>query len=504
MSKEIKKMNKKKVVVRGGPSPTSPYGLHVGNLRTLLYNYIFAKQNGGIFYLRIEDTDQDRFQEGAEELIKKSLEWVGMEPDYAPWKGGPDGPYRQTERDYSKYINFLLDNDLAYYAFDTKEELDSVRKKDKYFSYNQKNRMNMRNSLTLSKEEVNELVSKGSYVVRFKVPENKIVKFDDMIRGNMTFNSNEVDDKILLKSNGIGSYHLCNVCDDHDMGTTHVIRGEEWLPSTPIHVLLYEAFGWEMPTFAHLPLIFNPPGHKGKLSKRKSLNMGFPIFPFGGTEVNDKGEEIDIPGFFNEGYEPEALINFISLLGWNPGDDTEILSMDELIEKFDFEKVSKSGAKFDIEKLNWFNSQYVNKLTVDEVFTDEEIQTNGTEKLEKILTLAKERAVFKKDLSTIIDIFLNPIQNYNDPTKFNDEYKNVFRNFNYHIENEELDFIQGQPIKDLIYKITVKDKGYRFGSVMPGLRQALTGGVSGPDLMTTMTILGKDESLRRIQKSLMV
>lgn len=490
---------KKKVVVRGGPSPTSPYGLHVGNLRTLLYNYLFAKQNDGIFYIRIEDTDQDRFQPGAEKLVRKSLEWLGMEPDYAPWKGGPNAPYRQTERDYSKYIKFLLENDLAYYAFDTKEELKSSRKEDKYFSYNHKTRMNMRNSLTLTKEEVNNLLSKGEYVVRFKVPENKTIKFKDMVRGSMNFNSNEIDDKILLKSNGIGSYHLCNVCDDHDMGTTHVIRGEEWLPSTPLHVLLYEAFGWEIPTFAHLPLILNPPGHKGKLSKRKSLNLGFPIFPFGGSETNDKGEEINITGFFDKGYEPEALINFIALLGWNAGDDTEIMSMDELIERFDFSRVNKAGAKFDIEKLNWINSQYVNKLPTKDV-TDTDKFDNT--KLEMIAKLAKERAVFRKDFNKVVSIFDSDIKEYTDVSKLNDDFKTVFSKFVETIDSTDIDFKDSQKIKDYIYKITVKDNGLRFGSVMPGLRQAITGGVSGPDLMTTMVILGKDESINRIKKAL--
>jgi len=267
--------------------------------------------------------------------------------------------------------------------------------------------------------------------------------------------------------------------------------------------MLYDALGLDRPTFAHLPLIMNPNG-KGKLSKRSGITNGFSVFPLT-CEVEDKeGNVITMDGYDDQGYDPKAFINFLALLGWTPKDDKEVLSMDEMIEDFDMNRVSKSGCRFDIEKLNWFNSQYVNNLTVDEVFSTKEISENGFDKLNMILDLSKERAVFKKDLSKVINIFLNPIQSYIDTTKFNDEYRNVFTNINYHVENEGLDFNQGQPIKDLIYKITVKEKGYKFGKVMPGLRQALTGGVSGPDLMTTMVILGKDESIRRITESLII
>jgi glutamyl-tRNA synthetase len=490
----------KKVVLRGGPSPTSPYGLHVGNLRTLLYNYLFARKNNGTFFLRIEDTDQGRFEKGAEELIRKSLEWTGMDTDYSPWQGGPNEPYRQSERDYSTHIAYLINNDLAYYAFDTKEELDDAREENKYFSYNQVNRLKMRNSLTLSEEETADLIEKGGYVIRFKVPTDKVVSFDDLIRGKVQFNSSTLDDKILLKSNGIGSYHLCNVCDDHDMGTTHVVRGEEWLPSTPLHVLLYDAFGWDLPTFAHLPLIMNPPGHKGKLSKRKSLNLGFPIFPFGGKEVTESGEDLIIPGFFDQGYEVKALINFIALLGWNPGTDNEIFSMEELIHKFSFDRVSRSGAKFDIEKLHWFNSQYVNKLELEEIFSDDDFENIEFVQLEKIAVLAKERAVFRRDLYPIINIFTKPVTSYSDETKFNEEYKDTFNVFVEKINDISLE--NGQDIKDLIYTICVKDLGHKFGKIMPGLREALTGGISGPDLMTTIQILGKDEAILRIKNTL--
>lgn len=513
MSKiKTKNTVKGKVRTRFAPSPTG--NLHLGSLRTALFCYLFAKKHGGDFLLRIEDTDQKRFVEGAEEYIQKSMEWVGLSVDESPWNPNKEiGSYRQSERTkegvYDKYIQKLIDSGKAYYAFDTPEELDVYREDLKQrgiknFAYNRKTRNDMKNSFTLSDEEVNNLISSGTpYVVRFNCPKDEIIEVDDMIRGRVKLQSNVMDDKVLLKKNGIPTYHMANVVDDYEMGITHVIRGEEWLPSVSLHCMLYDALGVERPTFSHLPLILNPNG-KGKLSKRSGLTNGFSVFPLTCNVEGKDGNKVTMEGYDEQGYDSKAFINFLALLGWTPNDDKEILSMDEMIEDFDMNRVSKAGCRFDIGKLNWFNSQYVNKLTVSEVFTDDQIESNGTEKLEMILTLAKERAVFKKDLSTIIDIFLNPIQNYNDPTKFNDEYKNVFRNFNFHVENTELDFIQGQPIKDLIYRITVKDKGYRFGSVMPGLRQALTGGVSGPDLMTTMTILGKEESLKRIQNSLMV
>ena len=281
-----------KVVTRFAPSPTG--FLHIGGVRTALYNYLFAKKHGGIFYVRIEDTDQKRFVGDAEKYIQDSLEWCGIEPDYAPWKGGPNGPYRQSERDYSKHIQTLLDKGMAYYAFDTEEETAKVRSENPHFAYDAKTRMSMRNSLSLPKEEVDALlVNKTPFVIRFKTPENRTITVTDVIRGEVSLNTNQTDDKVLVKSNGIPTYHMANVCDDHDMGTTHVIRGEEWLPSTPLHIMLYEAFGWTAPTFAHLPLILNPDG-KGKLSKRKALSMGIPAFPMGGEGEDDKGNWLNI------------------------------------------------------------------------------------------------------------------------------------------------------------------------------------------------------------------
>ena len=282
----------KKVVTRFAPSPTG--FLHIGGIRTALYNYLFAKKHGGVFYLRIEDTDQKRFVGDAEAYIKNSLNWLGIEPDFSPWSGGPNGPYRQSERDYTKHTKFLIDNKKAYYAFDTESEIAVVRAADPNFAYGAKNRMSLRNSLSLPKEEVDRLIASGAqFVIRFNTPENKTINFTDIIRGDISFNTNQTDDKVLVKSNGIPTYHMANVCDDHDMGTTHVIRGEEWLSSTPLHFMLYEAFGWEAPEFAHLPLLLNPDG-KGKLSKRTALKNNFPAFPMGGEGEDDKGKRLNI------------------------------------------------------------------------------------------------------------------------------------------------------------------------------------------------------------------
>jgi glutamyl-tRNA synthetase len=501
----------KKVRTRFAPSPTG--NLHLGGLRTALFCYLFAKQNNGDFLLRIEDTDQKRFVEGAEDYIQRSMEWVGISVDESPWNPNEDiGLYRQSERSeagiYDKYIKQLIDSGDAYYAFDTPEELDAYRAElkengVKNFAYNRKSRMNMKNSFTLSEDEVNELLENGTpYVIRFNCPKDGIIEVDDMIRGRVKLQSNVMDDKVLLKKNGIPTYHMANIVDDYEMGITHVIRGEEWLPSVSLHCMLYDALGLDRPTFAHLPLILNPNG-KGKLSKRSGITNGFSVFPLTCDVEDKKGNLVNMLGYDEQGYESDAFVNFLALLGWTPTNDKEILSMDEMIEDFDMNRVSKAGCRFDIKKLNWFNSQYVNKLSISDVFTSEEVSEWGTEKLEMVLDLAKERAVFRKDLSTIIDIFLKPIENYTDVSKFNDEFRNVFSNFDFHLENEGLNFKEGQPIKDLIYKLTVKEKGYRFGKVMPGLRQALTGGVSGPDLMTTMVILGKDESINRIKNSLL-
>jgi glutamyl-tRNA synthetase len=485
-----------KVVTRFAPSPTG--FLHIGGIRTALYNYLFAKKHNGIFFVRIEDTDQKRFVKEAEEYIKEALDWCGIDADYAPWKGGPNGPYRQSERDYSKETKILLDKGMAYYAFDTEKDLEEARAKYPNFSYDAKTRMDMKNSLSLSKEEVDKFIESGMpYVIRFKTTENQTIKFTDIVRGDVSFNTNQTDDKVLIKSNGIPTYHMANVCDDYNMGVTHVIRGEEWLPSTPLHILLYEAFGWRKPQFAHLPLLLNPDG-KGKLSKRKALKYDFPVFPMGGEGEDETGKMVKYKGFKDEGYEADALLNFLLLLGWSPSDDREMLSIADMISEFDLNKVHKAGARFDIEKAKWFNQQYVSKNRDKEELM-KHIDTSGDfeyddEKMDMIISLAKERSTFVKDMSVITNIFFKPISI--DKTKITEEYKKVFSV--YDVDSVEWNI---EAIKQSIFD-KCNEVGVKMGKVMPSLRMALTGGIPGPDLITTIYILGKEESKKRIQDSL--
>ncbi len=488
-----------KVVTRFAPSPTG--FLHIGGVRTALYNYLFAKKHGGIFYVRIEDTDQKRFVGDAEKYIQDALDWCGIEPDYAPWKGGPNGPYRQSERDYTKHTQTLLDKGMAYYAFDTEEEMNKVRSENPHFAYDAKTRMSMRNSVSLSKEEVDELLSKNTpFVIRFKTPENRVVIVNDIIRGEVSLNTNQTDDKVLVKSNGIPTYHMANVCDDHDMGTTHVIRGEEWLPSTPLHLMLYEAFGWTPPVFAHLPLILNPDG-KGKLSKRKALSMGIPAFPMGGEGEDDKGNVVKYLGFKDEGYEPEAMLNFLVLLGWSPTDSQELMSMADMISKFELGHVHKAGARFDIDKAKHFNQQHLNVYRGDEEILkhiDMGSDYNySQENLSKIVDICKKRAVFAKDLQSVADIFFKPVVLI-DKKLFTDDYKKVFSDFSENISGIDWN---AESIKQSIFD-TCNKHSVKMGKVMPALRMSIAGGISGPDLVSTMEILGKEESLKRIQNSL--
>jgi len=488
-----------KVVTRFAPSPT---GLaHIGSIRTALYNYLFAKKHGGIFYLRIEDTDQKRFVGDAEKYIQDSLEWCGIEPDYSPWKGGPNGPYRQSERDYSEHIQNLLDKGMAYYAFDTEEDISKARSENAHFAYDVKTRMSMRNSLSLPKEEVDKLLAnKTPFVIRFKTPENRTITVNDVIRGEVSLNTNQTDDKVLVKSNGIPTYHMANVCDDHDMGTTHVIRGEEWLPSTPLHIMLYEAFGWTAPTFAHLPLILNPDG-KGKLSKRKAHSLGIPAFPIGGEGEDDKGNMVKYLGFKDEGYEPQAMLNFLVLLGWSPTDTTELMTMADMISKFDLSHVHKSGARFDVEKAKHFNQQHLNTYRNDEEILSHIDMGNqyqySPENLSKIVDICKKRAVFTKDLQLVADIFFKPIVIKEADVKLlTDDYKRVFSDF----VTKSIDW-NAETIKQTIHDIC-QEMGVKVGKIMPALRVAIAGGIPGPDLMTTMGILGSEESLIRIQNTL--
>ena len=489
------------VVTRFSPSPTGK--LHIGGIKTCLYSYLFAKKHNGKFILRIEDTDSKRFDPEAEKYIKDALDWIGIEPDESPWKGGPNGPYRQTERDYSVEVNMLLENGSGYYAFDTSNELDTIRKNNTNFSYNFKTRMNMRNSLSLSKDEVDSLLkNKTPYVIRFKVPENREISFDDIIRGTIKVNTNEMDDKVIMKSDGVPSYHLANTSDDYNMGVTHVIRGEEWIPSTPIHILIYESLGRKCPKFAHLPLILNPDG-KGKLSKRSALKYGFPVVPFGGESLDDKGNKVKYMGFKDENYEPDALLNFLVLLGWTPSDQKELMTMADMISNFDLHKVSKAGARFDIEKAKWFNQQYINQFRDNDDLL-KHINTGDTheyspENLSKIIDICKKRSTFVKDMQPVSDIFFKPIiLSDKDKSSIVPEFKTVFTKFITDIDNIEW---KADIIKSKIYDICEENK-IKMGKIMPNLRLVLTGGVPGPDLVSTAEILGQDETRKRIQSAL--
>ena len=495
----------KPVVTRIAPSPTSPYGLHVGNIRTLLFNYLYAKQNGGIFYLRIEDTDQDRFCDGSEELIKKTLDWLGIVPDFAPWtENQPYGAMRQSERDYTKYIQYLIDNGYAYYAFDSKEKLDKLRKEAEdnkgNFSYNHTNRMDMENSLSLHPDVVKDLLANNApHTIRFKVIPFIDITFTDIVRGEVTFSSSEMDDKVLVKTNGIPTYHLANICDDHDMGTTHTIRGEEWVSSTPLHVMIYNAFGWDMPQFAHLPLVLNPAPLKGKLSKRNAVKLGIPIFPFGGDSKDGY-----LTGFVDEGYDPAALINFLMLLGWTPHHDSqdEIFSLQDGIDKFDLHNVHKAGARYDIDKLKFFNGWYLQNRTSDDellkhVTFDGVVSYSDEQKL-AILDMAKKRSHFKHQMQSVVDIFTKHTK-LTDKQKadISDLDKKALYAFTQKVWNASNADWTGDYIKQHIFN-SCEENGVKMKKIMPLMRTILAGGVTGPDMLSFMVILGKQQVISRI------
>jgi len=391
----------KNIITRIAPSPTARF-CHIGNVRTMLYNYFFAKANGGKFYVRLEDTDKDRYTPEFLDNFRDMCDWLGIKPDASYWDPDPSiGSFVQSERDYSSKISYLLDNNLAYYAFDTKDDLQSLR--DKGLKYDSTTRLTMKNSLTMSGSDVDNAKKDTPYVVRFLLNPDLDVTFTDAILGDITINTNVLDDKVLLKSNGIGSYHLCNVCDDHDMGVTHVMRGNEWVNSTPIHVLLYKAFGWDIPTFVHLPLIMNPDG-KGKLSKRTSMKYGIPISPIG--YIDDKGNYQK--GWKDLGYDPKSVINTLSLIGWNPGGDVEIMSMDDIINSFTLDRINKSGARFDMDKAKWINSQHL-KITSNTClmpYVDLVDDRYDSDKINDILDLVKDRSDFRSELNDIVKLFL--------------------------------------------------------------------------------------------------
>ena len=501
----------RKVRVRFAPSPTGP--LHIGGVRTALYNYLFAKQMGGTMILRIEDTDQGRFVPGAEDYIIDSLSWVGIKFDEGVHVEGPFGPYRQSDRKslYREYADQLITKGWAYYAFDTPESLEEIRKtyeaEKKAFQYDCTTRNSLKNSLTLSADDVQKLLAENHpYVIRFKMPENEDVVVNDHIRGRVVVHSKLLDDKVLFKSDGMPTYHLANIVDDHLMEITHVIRGEEWLPSAPLHVMLYKAFGWEdtMPEFAHLPLLLKPDGN-GKLSKRDGDRLGFPVFP---TQWQDpKTAEIS-SGYRESGYFPEAVINILAFLGWNPGTTQEMFTMEELIKAFSIERISKSGAKFDLEKAKWFNQQYLRKLSgneLAEIFIYE-LKEKGIEvsldKLAIICDLVKERAHFIKDFWNQTHYFFEaPIQY--DEQVIKKRWKDDTAS---HLETIATILSETNPFESTIAHDNVisyiQGKGLNMGQVMNCLRLVIVGAGIGPDLFAIINLIGREEAIKRIRKGI--
>lgn len=503
----------RKVRVRFAPSPTGP--LHIGGVRTALYNYLFAKKHGGDFLLRIEDTDQTRYVKGAEDYILEALKWSGLTIDEGVGVGGEYGPYRQSERKeagiYKKYVHQLLASGHAYYAFDTPEELEEMRENLKKAGvaapqYNINTRNSMKNSLSLSAEEVQKRLDNNEpYVVRIKIPRNEEVKFKDLIRGWVVVSTSNLDDKVLYKSDGMPTYHMANIVDDYLMKITHVIRGEEWLPSGPLHVLLYQYLGWEelMPQFAHLPLILKPDGN-GKLSKRDGDRLGFPVFPIQWT--SPEGEISS--GYRESGYFPDAFINMLALLGWNPGTTQEIFSMEELIHAFSLEKVGKSGSKFDPEKTRWFNAQYLRSKSNEELaaFVKPLVAEKGFAMpsdsfLTQYCGLMKERAVFINDLLAEDYLFVAPT-NYDEQTvnkKWKPETPEIIKELRNVLENI-VDFNAANI--EVAFKSFIEEKGLGFGAVLPNFRVLVTGMGMGPSMFEICALLGKEETLRRMDVGL--
>lgn len=499
------------VRVRFAPSPTG--ALHIGGVRTALYNFLFARARDGKFILRIEDTDQSRLVKGAEDYIFEALDWLGIIPDESPRHGGPFAPYRQSERVkiYQEYALQLVEEGKAYYAFDTAEELQAMRDRLKAAKvanqqYNAITRVTMRNSLTLSQVEVEELMAAGEpYVIRIKVPPKEDIRFEDRIRGWVKVHSSTLDDKVILKSGGFPTYHLANVVDDHLMKITHVIRGEEWLPSAPLHVLLYRFLNWKdtMPEFAHLPLILKSDGN-GKLSKRDADKQGFPIYPINWTDQDGALSA----GFRESGYLPEAMINFLALLGWNPGNEQEFFSLEELEKKFSLNRIVKSGARFDIDKAQWFNQHYLRNKSSEELSTylDKALKEHGVkasdEKVGKVADLLKDRLIFPGDLWTQGKIFFIAPESYDQQVvqkKWNQPVADVLHNFSESIACH--DQWDAESARKLLTE-NLDKAGWEFGKIMPGLRLALTGVGNGPDLMQVMEILGKRETSQRLNSAI--
>ena len=504
-------MSNSKVRVRFAPSPTGP--LHMGGARTALFNYLFAKKHGGDFLLRIEDTDQNRFVPGAEEYIIESLNWCGLHFDEGPGVGGNYGPYRQSERKefYKQYADQLLESGWAYYAFDTPEELEAIRMEEEknggVFSYGINTRDKLCNSLVLPKEEtISRLEAKENYVVRFKMPENTSVTENDIIRGEVTFNTAVLDDKVIFKADGMPTYHLANVVDDHLMEITHVIRGEEWLSSMPLHVLLYRALGWEetKPRFAHLPLILKPVG-KGKLSKRDGDKMGFPVFPL---KWNDPETGETFHGYREDGYFPEAFVNLLALLGWNPGTEQEFFTLEELTQLFSLERVVKSGSRFDPEKAKWFNKHYFQQKTEQElaelfkpILKEKGVSVSDT-KILKVVTEVKERCQFVSELWDQSSYFFVVPESYDAKTVEKRWLPETPGQLNAICETFETIENWEQPVIKEVFSNFMNEKGWNFGAVMNPFRLCLVGGNVGPDLFKICEILGKEETISRINAAI--
>ena len=501
----------RKVRVRFAPSPTGP--LHIGGVRTALYNYLFARRNGGDMILRIEDTDSHRFVPGAEDYINESLAWLGIKIDEGVREGGAYGPYKQSERRdiYREHVKMLLDAGKAYIAFDTPEELEAARAAKPNFQYDASTRMSMRNSLSMPAEEVKRLIDEGTpYVVRFLIEPGRDVEVNDLLRGKVVINSSILDDKVLYKSaDDLPTYHLANIVDDHLMEVSHVIRGEEWLPSAPLHYLLYEAFGWSdtRPEFVHLPLLLKPDG-KGKLSKRDGDRLGFPVFPL---EWYDPASGAISAGYRESGYLPEAVINFLALLGWNPGDDSEMMSMDELIEKFSFDHCSRSGAKFAFDKGRWFNHEYLQKMDdaqLAELFIPV-LEAHGvdTSKFSKdyitrAVSLVKNRINFVADLWDQARYFFVAPTEYSEKDikkRWKEDTPEILRGL---IEQlKALPSFKGTEAEPIILA-WVADKGYHLGNVMNAFRLTLVGECKGPHIFDITERLGRDETIARIERGI--
>ena len=503
-------MAERRVRVRFAPSPTGP--LHIGGVRTALYNYLFARQHGGDLVFRIEDTDSNRFVPGAEDYIIEAFKWLGIKFDEGVSFGGNHGPYRQSERRdiYKKYVDQLINEGKAYYAFDTPEELEAKRKEIQNFQYDARTRMQMRNSLAMDRTQWEQLIADGAqYTVRFRIDPGQEIHVNDMIRGDVRVKSDILDDKVLYKSaDELPTYHLANIVDDHLMEITHVIRGEEWLPSAPLHVLLYRAFGWEdtMPTFAHLPLLLKPEG-KGKLSKRDGDRLGFPVFPL---EWHDPKTGDVSSGYRESGYFPEAVVNFLALLGWNPGTEQELFTLDELVQAFDIHKCSKAGARFDYQKGIWFNHEYMLKKSNEEVANlfAPIVANNGVdesmERITKVVAMMKDRVNFVRELWPLCSFFFIAPTEYDEKTvkkRWKADSAKVMGELADVLEAIDDFSVEGQ--EPVVMK-WVEEKGYKLGDVMNAFRLALVGIGKGPGMFDISAFLGKEETLRRLRKAIEV